>query len=171
MSLSRRSFMKSGAMAAVAAGFLLESPILTLAQDKIQSGPLLGYFQVPDEARQDPLFSYNRSTFEPYVGGIFTSRDARSRVIELKLVRVREYKPTPKGRFTTTRVTTTGGTTTRNPVQTDCFSLLFQASRDLPPFTSIYTIEHGALGKFDLFMVRSVNRSQIFYEAVINHIS
>ncbi len=159
MSLSRRNFMKSGAMAAVAAGFLLESPILVRAQEKVQSGPLMGYFQIPDEARQNPLLSYRRTTFEPYIGGVFTGRDARGRTIQLRLVRVSEYKPDAKTRITTGQ-----------PHPTDAFSLLFKASRELPPFTSIHVIEHGALGKFDLFLVQSRTGRQIFYEAVFNHV-
>jgi len=42
-----------------------------------------------------------------------------------------------------------------NPRTSDSFTLLFRAPRELPPFTTIYVIEHPVLGKFDLFLKRA----------------
>lgn len=157
MPVSRRRFIKFGAMASVTAGFL--SPFNALAQKRIQSGPLMDYFEIPSEAKQVPFSYYRRATFEPYVGGIFTARDARGRIIKLKLVRIAAYAPDPRTRITT-------GTSR----DTECFSLRFKASSALPPFSSIQKIEHPVLGSFDLFLIRSDKNGLINYEATINHL-
>lgn len=165
MSVSRRRFIKSGTLTALTAGFIFKTGGLALGQNRKPLAPTLDYqnptvdFPIPYEAQQNPVFSYKSSTFEPYVNGIFVARDARGRAIELKLVRVSVYKPARNTRIMTT--------TAR---ETDCFSLLFSAPRSLPEFTSIHSIEHAALGKFDLFLKRSEDREQLFYEAVVNHL-
>jgi len=114
-------------------------------------------FQIPYEAKQAPVFYYTRTTFEPYVGGIFTAR-ARRRNVNLTLQSIRDCTPNPKSRITTKSRTS------------DCFALVFRASAPLTELTTIQQIEHGALGKFDLFLTRRDDeRGVIFYEAVINH--
>lgn len=157
MSVSRRKFMKSGALTALSAGLIFKAGETAFGQKRVPDRPI-SKFEVPYEAQQNPILYYDRATFEPYVGGTFIGRDARGRSVELKLVSVKEYKPP------TTRITT--GSTRR----TDSFSLTFSASSSLPPFTSIHVIEHAVLGKFDLFLQRSGDNSQILYQAVITHL-
>src|SRR5262249_41568603 len=112
---------------------------------------------VPTEAQKDPVFSFVASTFEPYVGDIFTTPNARGENIELKLVKVQKDEPK--------------NTVTKLARPTKTFSLQFKASDELPPFTSIYTISHPRLGKFDLFLTRrKTDEGDLFYEAVINHV-
>jgi uncharacterized protein DUF6916 len=159
MSVSRRKFIKSGALTALSAGLIFEAAESAFGQKRMPERPILK-FEVPYEAQQNPILYYNRATFEPYVGGTFIGRDARGQTIELKLLRVTEYKPNPRTRITT------GGTRL-----TETFALTFNASRSLPPFTSIHVIEHPVLGKFDLFLRRSGDSSQIIYEAVVNHLN
>ena len=159
MSVSRRKFIKSGAPTALSAGLIFEAAESAFGQKRTPERPILK-FEVPYEAQQNPILYYDRATFEPYVGGTFIGRDALGRTIELKLLRVTEYKPNSK-----TRITTAGARSTES------FSLTFNASRSLPPFTSIHVIEHPVLGKFDLFLKRSGDSSQIIYEAVINHLN
>ncbi len=159
MSVSRRKFIKSGTLTALSAGLIFKAGESAFGQKKTPDRPILK-FEVPYEARQNPILYYNRATFEPYVDGTFIGRDARGRAIELKLLRVVEYKPNSR-----TRITTAGSR------QTETFSLTFNASRSLPEFTSIHAIEHPVLGKFDLFLKHSGDNSQIIYEAVINHLN
>ena len=159
MSVSRRKFIKSGALTALSAGFLFKTAESAFGQKKVPDRPVLK-FDVPYEAQQNPILYYDRATFEPYIGGIFIGRDARGRAIELRLLSVTEYKPNLRVRITT-------GATRR----TDTFFLTFNASSALPPFTSIHVIEHAVLGKFDLFLQRSGGDGQIIYQAVINHLN
>lgn len=158
MSVSRRKFIKSGALTALSAGFIFKTAESVLGQKKVPDKPVLK-FEVPYEAQQNPILYYDRATFEPYVGGTFIGRDARGRAIELKLIRVTEYKPNLRERLTT------GGTR-----RTDSFILTFNASSPLPPFTSIHVIEHAVLGKFDLFLQSTGDNNQLIYQAVINHL-
>jgi len=94
-------------------------------------------------------------TFKPYVGGIFQAPNARGEMIELRLTKVKGYTPT--------------GRLTDRTRETKSFSLIFKASDELPPFTSIHTIRHPALGEFDLFLTMRKTEGAFFYEAVINH--
>jgi hypothetical protein len=112
---------------------------------------------IPLEAQKDPVFSFTVATFEPYVGDIFTTPNARGEAIELKLVKLQKNEPVNR--------------LTKSARPTKSFSLQFKASDELPPFTSIYTISHPRLGKFDLFLTRrKTDEGDLFYEAVINHV-
>jgi hypothetical protein len=58
-----------------------------------------------------------------------------------------------------------------NAIQTNSFSLLFISEERLPQFTTIYKIEHGALGQFDLFLTASTGKQgELYYQAVFNHL-
>ena len=114
-------------------------------------------FQVPFEAQQSATFYFKRETFQPYVNGQFRLR-AGARSVNATLLSVRDCTPgasnksTPKSR------------------PTDCFALVFRAQGKLTDLTTIYDVEHGALGKFALFLTRRDGpRGTYFYEAVINH--
>lgn len=157
MSVSRRKFIKSGALTALSAGVIFKAAESAFAQKK----PLrraISKFDVPKEAQQNPILYYDRATFEPYVGGTFIGRDARGGAIELELLRVTGNKPTSR-------------TITKGPSRdTESFTLTFNASKALPEFTSIHVIEHPVLGKFDLFLQRAGDNSQVLYQAVITHL-
>jgi hypothetical protein len=64
----------------------------------------------------------------------------------------------------------TSSKVTKKSRQSDCFALEFRASGKLTDLTTIYDIEHAALGTFSLFMTRRDGpRGTYFYEAVFNH--
>ena len=159
MSLSRRRFIKTGALTALSAGFIFKGgEALVFGQKSRQVHTDIE--RVPYEAQKNPILYYKASTFEAYVGGTFIGRDALGRPIELELVRSTPYKIDPKTRLTTAR--------TR---ETESFSLLFRAQRALPEFSSIQGIEHAVLGNFDLFLKPSRgDNGEIFYEAIINQL-
>ena len=116
-------------------------------------------FQVPIQAQQDSLFFFRSSTFTPYVGDIFQAPNSRGEMVELKLIRVSDYKMSATGRFQARRA--------RQP---QSFTLTFSAAEELPPFTSIHKVSHPALGKFDLFLTsRKSDDGALVYEAVFNH--
>jgi len=116
-----------------------------------------GQQTIPTDVQKDPVFSFIAETFEPYVGDVFTSANARGETIEMLLVSLKKHEPK--------------NTVTRRAAATNSFSLMFKASAELPPFTSIHHISHPALGKFDLFLTpRKSEKDEFFYEAVINHV-
>jgi hypothetical protein len=153
MPTTRRFFLKAASVAALTAGIGVKNVPLVHAQDPSQD------FPIPSEARQDPVYWFRSGTFEPYVNGIFQAPDARGRMIELTLLSVTTHKVSPRTRLSI-----------RQARPTEAFSLMFRASRPLPPFTSIHKISHGALGNFDLFLTHRVGTDgQNYYEAVFNH--
>ncbi|MDT5296007.1 MAG: hypothetical protein QOJ76_2887 [Acidobacteriota bacterium] len=156
MSMTRRSFLKSGATTVLTAGIALSSTNLVLGQDLRRTNPSRD-FKVPFQAQQSPLFYFKRETFEPYVGGIFRAR-AGARSLNMTLISVTDCTPAPKSKLTSKARTS------------ECFSLVFRSTGKLTDLTSIFNMEHGALGNFDLFMTRRDGpRGTYFYEAVFNH--
>jgi hypothetical protein len=162
MPVTRRSFLRSGATAALTAAVALRVAPLAFGQigekpDPTRDAP------VPSEAKQSPLFYFKRETFEPYVGDTFRAR-AGSNAVEMKLTKVRDCTPSPKSNLITKK--------TR---ESDCFALVFTSSGKLTDLTSIYDVEHAALGEFALFLTRRDGAPDVggapvyFYEAVFNH--
>ena len=150
MTILRRTFLRDVCRSTFAASFLLASARMGLAQTITRS-------DVPVEAQRDPVFLFTAATFAPYVGDIFETRNARGESIALRLDQVDKHET--KNRLTS------------KAKNTDSFSLIFKASEELPPLTSIHEISHPRLGKFDLFLTRyKTENDELFYEAVINHL-
>lgn len=148
MTMLRRTFLRDVSRSAIAAGFLLAGARASLAQTSTG---------LPVAAQQDPVFLFTADTFAPYVGDIFEGRNARGESIELRLDRVNRYKAK--------------NTVTPLDRPTQSFSLLFKASAELPPLTSIHKISHPRLGKFDLFLTRHKSeKNELLYEAVFNRL-
>ena len=155
--LSRRNFLRSGTLTALSIGLAVKAGRTVFGQSSNQN-PALD-FPIPDTARQQPLFNYNRTAFENALGSTFTSPDARGKNVNLTLVSVKAFESK-----TDTKLMT------KPARRTDSFALSFNASRALPAFTTIYTLNHPVLGKFDLFMTpRKRDDGALFYDAVVNH--
>ena len=152
MLLARRKFVQSSLLFTASTVLFWGDARSVLAQT------LKGDGQLSTEVLRDPVLRFTRDTFEPYVGGYFEAPGARGRTITLKLVKVDVYEP--KGKISTAA-----------PVATDSFLLLFEADGELPIFSSIHPIKHGALGEFSLFLTRRDGpNGEINYEAVFNHL-
>ena len=150
MTILRRTFLRNAFTSTLVAGVMLASARAGLGQTLTRSN-------VPTEAQQDPVFLFTAATFAPYVGDIFETRNARGESIALRLDQVAKHSP--KNRLTS------------KATSTESFSLIFKASDELPPLTSIHQISHPRLGKFDLFLTRYKTQNDgLFYEAVINHL-
>lgn len=158
MPVTRRSFLRSGATAALTAAVALKAAPMAFAQIGAKPDPTRD-FQTPYEAQQSPLFSFKSETFQPYVGGIFRVR-AGAHAVDMTLVKVRDYVASARGRALTKRAR-----------PSDSFTLVFTADEALTDLTSIYDVEHAALGKFALFLTRRDGpRGTHFYEAVFNQV-
>ena len=155
MALSRRFFLKSGTLTALAAGMAFNPNSLVFGQTRTQKITLGA--QIPITAQKQPTYMFKRTTFDPYVGGIFQAPDAQGNMISLTLVSAKTNK-------------SSATLFTRPSITTDSFSLMFKAERELPRFTSIHRISHPSLGKFDLFLTPRENDGVFYYEAVFNHI-
>jgi hypothetical protein len=158
MSVSRRSFLRSGALSALTAAVALNATGLALGQDRRSPAPSEDS-QIPFQAQQSPLFYFKRETFEPYVGGVFVAR-AGAHSVEMTLTQVRDCTASAKS-----------SAVTKKARATDCFALSFRSSGKLTDLTTIYDIEHAGLGNFPLFLTRRDGpRGTYFYEAVFNHV-
>ena len=157
MPVTRRSFLRSGATAALTAAVALKAAPLAFGQ--ISSKPdTTRDFQTPYEAKQSPLFTFKRETFQPYVGGTFRVR-AGAHAVDMTLMKVRDHVLSARGK---------GLTKKARP--SDSFTLVFSSSEKLTDLTSIYDVEHAALGSFVLFLTRRDGPDgTYFYEAVFNH--
>ena len=152
---SRRTFLRDGLCSAISVALLIAGSRAGFGQTQGQGRVSPNTrSEIPIEAQQDPVFFFRAETFKPYVDGIFQAPNARGEMIDLRLIKVQVFKSTDK-------------LTERD---TSSFTLSFKASAELPPFTSIHTIKHSALGEFDLFLSKhKTEMGEIFYEAVITH--
>ena len=154
MLLERRKFLRAGLVfGATAALFYANAPSAfahTLADDRLLS----------DEVLRDPVYSFTRETFAPYVGGYFVAPGSRGQKVALKLLSADSYTPKSQNLMPI-----------RPAVQPETFILEFKAEAPLPRFTSIHPINHGALGDFNLFLTRrDAANGDIFYEAVFSRV-
>ena len=153
MLLARRKFIQSSLIFTATAAWINANSPLGFARGLFNDGRL------PDEVLRDPVYSFSKETFEPYVGGYFEAVGPRGQKVALKLVKVASYCPKSDTKIC------------KRTHETESFSLLFNAEGSLPSSTSIHQIEHGALGNFNLFLTRhgGVDR-QISYEAVFGRL-
>ncbi len=142
MPISRRIFIKLGALAAVAASVSFKPGLLALGQEPMVALPV-----------SDPLSNYTQATFSQYVNSIFTLRGRTA--VEVILTKIEDTLPAKSSRA--------GGR--------ESFTLHFRGGGVALP-QDTYVLEHAALGTFRLFLVPTggdENGAQ-GYVAVINRL-
>jgi hypothetical protein len=144
MSVSRRRFLKAGAI--LSAALVLKPGTFVLGQDS----------QWSNSANSNPLDVYRREMFEPHVGDVFRVRVGKQ-MVNLKLEALDNVAPTFPG------------ITTGKIPRTDCFSLRFHAATPLPSTARIHHLNHKKLGSFDLFMSQSKDGGKVLHTAIVNH--
>ena len=159
MVFSRRNFLEKGIMVALAAAMPLKlANITTGQQERPSSANLPNGFQVPYESQINQVIYFKKSTFSPYLKTKFGIRLPNNKVLQAGLVRVYDIGPV-KGRAADAAV------------GKECFSIIFRApsySKRIPQDT--YTITHGALGTFELFLVpMDKDALGLYYQGIINH--
>lgn len=153
MPMQRRNFLRSSIFFGASAAMMLSNNRSAFVAKTLKATD-----DIPIEAQQDPVINFTAETFEPYVGGYFQARNSRGEIVALRLLKVESFNAGQN-------------TVTFRSVETTSFSLLFSSEARLPQFTSIHTIEHGALGQFDLFLTpRTGADGELLYEAVFNHL-
>src|SRR5258708_21332576 len=130
--LSRRSFMRSGVLTALALGVTVATRRSAFAQGA-KSNPNFD-FPIPYSALQDPLMNFKQSAFKMFIGTPFNVTKPKSNVV-LTLVNVTGYQPDPNTKITT-----------KPPRPCDCYSLSFSATGALPTTNTVYSLTHAALG-------------------------
>lgn len=157
MSVSRRRFLKSGA---VVSAVLLLKPDTFIFGQKSQSNTSLKPVQSslkPVQSALKPVQSYSREMFEPYIGDNFRVRVGKQ-TIDLKLVALEDMQRASHG-ITTGRI-----------ARTDCFSLRFHTTKRLPATAKIHKLKHRKIGSFDLFMTQSKKGAKFRHTAIVNQL-
>jgi len=142
MSVSRRKFLKTGAV--VSAALVLKPGTFILGQNSLWSN-------------NSPANAYSREMFMPYVGDIFRVRVGKQ-MVDLKLVALEDSQPA------------SNGITIGKIARTDCFSLRFHAAGRLPATAGLHNLKHSKLGSFDLFMSHSEKDAKFQHTAIVNHL-
>lgn len=152
MSVSRRRFLRTGAIVSAALMLKPASAALANGSSLWSNGPKHA------QAGSKPFQAYSRQMFAPFVGDIFRVRVGKQ-TVDLKLVALTPVEPS-----------SAGITTGRKIASTDCFSMRFHASKPLPANTRMHQLTHAELGDFDLFMNQSSNGRHFVQTAVVNHL-
>ena len=151
MSVSRRRFLRSGAVLSAAA-LVLKPSTLIFAQGS-NSG-----LELNSKTVAHSITRYTRAMFEPYIGETFRVR-AGNQMVNLKLVGLTDLDQT------------SAGITTGKTGQTDGFSILFRATSPLPATPATHTLNHPGIGSFDLFMSQSKESGRFLNTAIVNHLA
>lgn len=149
MSVSRRRFLKSGAL--VSAALVLKPASVAFGKNSPWSSG------AHVDAGSKPFHAYSRELFEPYVGDTFRVRVGKQ-TVDLKLVDLTVIEPG------------SAGITTGRTAGTDCFSLRFHATKRLPTTASTFQLSHAKLGHFDLFLGQSTDGGTFVQTAIVNHV-
>lgn len=153
MNVTRRKFLRAGAVSALFAGLTLAPSKLVFGQQKSKNAP-------PQET--DPAFSFDAAAFAPYLGSEFMlAAGGRGRATAARLELVSDLQKDMRER----RVATHDG---------QCFALVFSAPapKRATPQQGTYRVEHASLGRFSLFLVPGPARAgSVTYEAVINRLA
>lgn len=144
MSVSRRKFLQAGAF--VSAALVLKPGTFAFGRNSLWSNN-----------SSHPVQAYSREMFEPLVGDTFRVRVGKQ-MVDLKLVALEDSDPASP-RITTGKI-----------ARTDCFSLRFHASTQLPGTARVHNLKHTKLGGFDLFMIQSKEGATFRHTAVINQL-
>ena len=150
MSVSRRRFLRSGAL--VSAALLLKSGTTAF-------GSTSTFRNAGDDATatNDPARFYSREMFEPYIGDTFRVHVGKQ-TVDLKLVALDQVAPAKRG------------PATRKTARTDCFSMRFHAVKQLSATAGSRQLQHAKLGAFELFTTQSTNGSSFVHTAIVNHL-
>jgi hypothetical protein len=157
--ISRRKFLQVGSVVALAAGFPLKNIITATGQQTTSAAPPsaanAGVVGSSPEAQKRPAVFLSKATFTPYLNTAFVLQSRRTKAVEVKLIEVSSAGPIPD----------------RQAPGKECFALVFRGQQRLSQ--DVYTIQHPALGKFDLLVVPvgKKDKKGLYYEAVINRLN
>src|SRR5215208_2913283 len=98
MTVTRRTFLRKGAMTVLLTGLALDSIPQALAQQAQKYDPAQD-FQVSSEAKQEATFSFKREAFQPYLNDVFMLI-AGPNSVEATLVSIRDCTQNPNANVT-----------------------------------------------------------------------
>jgi hypothetical protein len=147
MAISRRKFIKAGGIVALSAAVPLEA-----AAKVLDSSPRQRDLGNPTRHGLDAVSSLDMQAFSRQLQTSFLLSHPSAGVASVKLVKVHEWRP---------------NTAPKNG--RECFSLMFRGSESVGLRQNTYTVEHDALGKFEMLLV-PIGNKQGYYEALFNRL-
>lgn len=156
MTISRRIFIRNGALAAAFSGVMFKTA--HGATGDPASGTAAGVAAPGAGRARAALFA--KESFTPHLNTQFMVRDRDAKAVRMTLAAVEDHLPHAGKR----------AAAARRPCE--CFSLQFRHDSGEALLQDTYRFEHPALGKFSLFIVpsRDAERRSGTYEAVINRL-
>ena len=152
MLVSRRKFLKAGALVALASTVPMSAVTSAHGQQRPMKASTGG--QLPPAVYNDPLFYYGKATFTTALKTKFVIQTKGFRGIVLTLAEVKDIGAVPD----------------RVVEGRECFSLLFRSANALKQ--RAYTLKHDVMGTFDLFIVPlPKDKLSRRYVAVINRLN
>ena len=150
MSFSRRKFLRAGTLLAISAGFPLKNVIASTS---------CGSELKLDDSSLDKRLFLSRESFARNLHTKFSFRHPSVPSATLKLIEVNDLTPVAARPF---------GTETGK----ECFAAVFIGSEKTPLRQETYTVTHGSLGRFEMFVV-PIGKSGpgMYYEAVFNRLN
>jgi hypothetical protein len=153
MTVSRREFLKRGAIIGATAALPLNLTVLAAAQsDGWKHAGDDDLFATTSGDPYEAVTRLSKASFTPNIGTIFKLY-AKTKTVDIRLVAIRDVasptgKPVPGG---------------------ECFDLYFQGAPSLLLGQNTYIIDHAKLGKFALFVVQNGRDGKAsYFEAVFN---
>lgn len=147
MAISRRKFLKAGTLIGLSAAVPLKAAAEVLDHPASLSG-----FAGPTLNSVDAVSNLDMQAFSRHLRTDFSLNHARAGRAKVKLIEVHDWRP--KGTNKTGR---------------ECFSLIFRGSESAGLRQNTYSVEHDALGKFEMLLV-PIGNKQGYYEAVFNRL-
>lgn len=150
MPVSRRRFLKAGAMVSLSAAIPLKSVVSVFGQQP--SLEQQGLFKIPAESLADERLT--EETFSRYLNSKFRIFTSPLTTIELELINVMHSD-------------STSVEPAANAPKLDSFSVLFRGPRRTALESKTYKVTHDQMGAFDLF-ISPVNdrKKDRIYQAV-----
>lgn len=150
MSFSRRKFLRAGTLVAISASIPLKNVIAGT-----HGAPDLTL----DNSSLDKRLFLSRESFARNLNTSFSFRHQNLASTRLELVEVNDLTPA-------------AGRASAGATGKECFAAVFVGSAKTPLPQETYTVTHGSLGKFEMFVVPiGKNRQGMYYEAVFNRLN
>lgn len=160
MAISRRKFVKAGALVFLSAG--IPSVVANAASNplarngKSNSGSALPAVPPHKVGPVGPMGQFSQELFTPHLNSMFRI-NAESRAVNVRLVNISDHKADSR-----TRIELAGK---------ECFSLMFLGQRGVELQQNTYQMAHSSLGTFELLLVPvGINSGTQQYQAVFTRL-
>ena len=159
MAISRRKFVKAGALVFLAAGIPTVAPGATNSKSSAAGTSPAPTMPTPPPhgAAAGSLRSFSLATFTPHLNSSFRIH-AEQGATDIKLVKALDLKA--------------NNSEAHRMAAGECFSLMFLGFGRESLEQETYTVEHGSLGKFEMFLVPILekNRGTQHYQAIFTRL-